>query len=323
MLECRLLGEIRFLMDARPLASFPTPKAAYLLCYLLLHRERRHPRARLIDTFWPDRDEHSARRCLSTTLWRLRRTLGDEVNPSPFLAIEGDSIGFHTGCPIWLDVTAFEQAAQETAQIRGQDLSPQQAEMLQAAVALYRGDLMEGAYDDWCLIERERLASLHLQMLSKLMGFCRRHRRFTEATDYGQRILTIDPLHETTHRDMMRLYCEKGDRAAAIRQFERCRALLAQEMGIEPMQETLDLYAEIRAQTEPCVPSPAVIALEADAPLRQALVRLAESQTQVERAAAELARATAELARAREAVEQLTSQQLLDRDPPARMEPVS
>jgi len=307
MLECRLLGEIRFLMDARPLVPFPTQKAAYLLCYLLLHRERRQPRALLIDTFWPDRDEHSARRCLSTTLWRLRRTLGDEASPFPLLSIEGDSIGFRAGCPIWLDVAAFEQAAQETAQVRGQDLSPQQAEMLQAAVALYRGDLMEGAYDDWCLIERERLASLHLQMLGKLMGFCRRHRQFAEAIDYGQRILAVDPLRETVHRDLMRLYCETGDRAAAIRQFERCRALLAQEMGIEPMQETLDLYVEIRAQTEPCASSPEILAPEvgADAPLRQALVRLVESQAQVESAAAELARATAELAHARQVVEQL------------------
>ncbi len=308
MLECRLLGEIHFLIDARPLAPFPTQKAAYLLCYLLLYRERRHPRALLIDTFWPDRDEHSARRCLSTTLWRLRRTLGDEASSSPLLSTEGDSIGFRAGSPIWLDVAAFEQAAQATAQVRGQDLSPQQA-----AVALYRGDLMEGAYDDWCLIERERLASLHLQMLGKLMGFCRRHRQLPEAIAYGQRVLAIDPLRETVHRDLMRLYCETGDRAAAIRQFERCRALLAQEMGIEPMQETLDLYAEIRAQTEPCVSSPEAIAPEvgADAPLRQALERLVESQAQVEHAAAELARATTELARARQAVEQLANQRPL------------
>ncbi|MCS7220690.1 MAG: BTAD domain-containing putative transcriptional regulator [Anaerolineae bacterium] len=309
MLECHLFGELRVFLDGQPIEPFPTQKTQSLFCYLILYRHRRHPRSVLINTFWPESDEHSARRCLSTTLWRLRRTLRDE-REVPILLIHGDVIGLNPRYPCWLDVADFEQICQDLNEIPGHALTPTQAESLKGAVALYQGDLMEGTYDDWCLVERERLANLYLQALMRLMSFFREHKQPAEAIAYGQHILTLDPLQESAHRELMRLYCQIGDRAAAIRQYELCREWLAQELGIEPMPETTRLYQEIRANariytTRPADAWPqASLHITGNTEIHQALMHLAASKAALERAAHQLQRAI-------EVVEQLLSQQPL------------
>lgn len=307
MLQCYLFGELRVFLDGQPIESFPTQKTQALFCYLILHRHRRHSRSVLINTFWPENDEHSARHCLSTTLWRLRRTLKDE-REVPVLLINGDVIGLNPRYPCWLDVADFEQICQGLNEIPGNALTSAQVESLKGAVALYQGDLMEGTYDDWCLVERERLANLYLQALTRLMSFFREQEQPAEAIAYGQRILTLDPLQEGTHRELMRLYCQIGDRAAAIRQYELCREWLAQELGVEPMPETSRLYQEIRANARAHVTRPAdawsqVPSRTTDNPeIHRALTHLAASKAALERA-------TRQLERAIEAVEQLLSQQ--------------
>ncbi len=309
MLQCYLFGELRILIDGQLIEPFPTQKTQSLFCYLILHRSRRHLRSVLINTFWPDRDEHSARRCLSTTLWRLRRAL-DDKREIPILLINGDVIGLNPQYPCWLDVVAFEQTYLAVSGTPGYALTPAQAESLKAAVALYQGDLLEGIYDDWCLVERERLANLYLQALTRLMGFFRQHNQPAEAITYGQRILTLDPLQEGAHRELMRLYCQIGDRAAAIRQYELCREWLAGELGIEPMPETRQLYQMIRDSAEtravmPTYPWPQVPSRITDDPeIRQALVHLADSKAALERAARQLERAV-------DVVEQLLSRRPL------------
>ncbi len=301
MLQCFLFGETQFLVDGEALDPRPPQKTQLLFCYLLLHRDRRHPRDVLITTLWPDRDEQSARRCLSTTLWRLRRALHEDRQAITALLISGDTIGFNRQYPHWLDVAIFEQTCLAVQQIPGRDLSPVQAKGLQSAVDLYRGDLMEGHYDDWCLVERERLAGLHLQALGKLMSYHRHRGEVAQAITYGQRILAIDPLYEHVHRELMRLHYEAGNRAAALRQYDQCRALLAAELGIQPMPETTQLYQDIRngmsTATQPTRPQtgeyPLALRSEmaTDPTLYHALVHLRECQAQLNHATRQLERA--------------------------------
>jgi DNA-binding SARP family transcriptional activator len=309
MLQCYLFGEPRITIDGQPIEPFPTQKTRSLFCYLILYHHRRHSRSVLINTFWPESDEYSARRCLSTTLWRLRRTLREDERDAPALLISGDVIGLNPQYPYWLDVANFEQSCLSLNETPGYALTPVQVELLRGAIALYQGDLMEGTYDDWVLVERERLANLYLQALIKLMDFCRRHNQLAEAIAYGQRILALDPLQESTHRELMRLYCQIGDRATAIRQYELCREWLAGELDIEPMPETRQLYQEIRVSTSTCVAIssntwPQASPFITDDPvLDQALAYLADSRAQLNQAARQLEHAV-------EAVEQLLSRKL-------------
>jgi DNA-binding SARP family transcriptional activator len=146
---------------------------------------------------------------------------------------------------VWLDVAAFEQAF-AAVEGSGGAFSDRTTELIQEAVRLYRGDLLEGWYQDWCLYERERLQNIYLLMLDKLMNHCEALSKFELGLLYGSLILRHDRARERTHRQMMSLQYHSGDRTAALRQYERCAAALEEELGVKPDGRTAALYERIR-----------------------------------------------------------------------------
>jgi DNA-binding SARP family transcriptional activator len=146
----------------------------------------------------------------------------------------------------------------------GAELAADCVESLQEAVRLYRGDLVEGWYHDWCLYERERLQNMYLAMLDKLICYYEAHRKFELGLLYGSIILRYDRAHERTHRQLMNLQYLSGNRTAALRQFERCVAALDEELGVKPDKLTTALYQKIRAAELEAGASPAAAAPEAE-----------------------------------------------------------
>jgi len=145
-----------------------------------------------------------------------------------------------------LDVAAFEEAHDIHRDIPGRELTDRQAQTLEAAVALYRGDLIEAWYQDWCVYERDRLQLVNLAMMEQLMSHCEARQRYSLGVAYGQRILRYDPARECTHRNLMRLYCQAGDRTTALHQYQRCASAMAKQFNVPPSRETIALYDQVR-----------------------------------------------------------------------------
>ena len=133
--------------------------------------------------------------------------------------------------------------------VRGRELDDDRARLLEDAVALYRADLLEACYEDWCIYERERLQNMFLAMLDKLMSYCESHNRYENGLQHGARILAFDRAREHTHRRLMRLQYLAGNRTGALRQYERCVAALQEELGVKPAKRTTELYEQIRADS--------------------------------------------------------------------------
>jgi DNA-binding SARP family transcriptional activator len=225
---------------------FPTRKSRDLFVLLLLHAGRMLERERIAEWLWPMRSYTKARGGLATALWRLRETIADpHSSSSSYLLSDRNQLGFDAQTPFWFDVNVFaRQAALGLEGVLPCDDVRLQA--LEEALALYRGDFMEGCYDDWCLIERERLQLLLLRVLKRLQCHHRLSGAFEQAISYGQRLLSIDSLQEDVHRELMRCYVAAGKRPAALRQFHRCREMLQQNLQIDPMPETWLLYRQIQ-----------------------------------------------------------------------------
>jgi DNA-binding SARP family transcriptional activator len=275
------LGRLRVSYD-QALLDFPTKKAQDLLCFLLLHAGETLERELIAERLWPMRRLGKARRCLSTTLWRLRQTL-ECLSPStqPYLLTGRSTLAFNTTAPYWFDVEAFERQA--TFGLAGSlPCAEVQRRALEEALDLYRGDLLEGCYEDWCLVERERLQLLHLRVLKRLQRDCRLGGAFEAAISYGHRLLTLDPLQEDVHRELMRCYVEVGQRPLALEQFQRCQEILRRELHIEPMPETWQLYRQIRSGQEPTLSRG--IPGEGHASLQEALTRLRHALDAIEAA---------------------------------------
>ncbi len=244
-----LFGRFNAYYGERVLVGLDVCKVQELLCYLLINRHRPHFRENLADLLWGDCSAARSKGYLRKTLWQLQTALDaqDQNLSDRVLLVEPGWVQLKPEVDLYLDVTAFEQAFVRVQGIRGRELDSERAAVLQAAIDLYRGDLLEGWYRDWCLYERERLRHLYLAMLDKLMGYCEASRNCEAGLIYGERSLRHDPARERTHRRLMRLHCLARDRTAALRQYERCVHALKEELGVEPSRRTVDLYRQIRA----------------------------------------------------------------------------
>lgn len=248
-LRVRLFGRFGIRRDGQVLSGFDASKAQDLFCYLLLYRDRPHSRETLADLLWGEKSTTQARRYLRKVLWQLQTALDVRgVFPeNSVLLVEPDWVQLNPEADLWLDVVAFEEVFTHVCGIPGRDLAPQCVQELKGAVDLYRGDLMEGCYHDWCIFERERYQHMYLAMLDKLMGYCEARFDYEDGLSYGRLILRYDQARERTHRRLMRLYYLAGDRTAALRHYERCVAALDDELGVKPAQSTEALFEQIRA----------------------------------------------------------------------------
>jgi DNA-binding SARP family transcriptional activator len=242
VLTIRLFGQLQMQQDDQVLDAWNSRKGHELLAYLLLHRERTHTRQALADLLWPESTSEQSMKYLRHTLWRLQTVLDHSIEVT-----DPESLGLNLTAGLWLDVMEFEQAYARVQGMSGEELDGPRAQIVQEALNLYRGDLLEGWYQDWCLFERERLQRMYLSMLEKLMAYCEAHGKYELGLECGTCALRYDVAHERIHRRLMRLYYLAGDRTAALRQYERCVTLLREELGVEPSERTLALYQQIRS----------------------------------------------------------------------------
>jgi DNA-binding SARP family transcriptional activator len=279
-----LFGKICVRRNERVLDGFDARKIQELFCYLLLHRDHSLPRETLASILWPETTTTQSKKNLRQALWQLQSALGSQNEPANdrLLLVDTDWVQLNSQAELWLDVAEFEQAFNLVQKTPGQDFDSATAKLLQDTVQLYQGPLLEGWYQDWCLLERERLQSMYLSMLDKLMSFCEAHYDYETGLLYGMRIMCYDRARERTHRRMMRLYYLLGDRAEALRQYERCATALDEELGISPSKSTMALYRQIQADQ---LDEPSSIPIQVDTPpeipappLLEVLGRLAHLQ---------------------------------------------
>ena len=247
MLKFHLFGNGSAHNGGRPLEGFPCQQAGMLLCYLLLHRSQPISRERLAAVFWEDLPSANARGYLRNALWRLRRMLQDAgADPDHVLSFPNEQVALQAEADMWIDIDEFERAAADASKAGPESLSRVQVEALESAAALYTGDLLQGVYEDWTLYERERLRLIYLNIRHKLMLHHGAFARYELALQHGEQILVVDPAREKIHRQMMRLHALSGDRSAAFAQYKRCKQVLQEELGLAPMQETRQLYRQIK-----------------------------------------------------------------------------
>ena len=239
-LRISLLGRCDCRSASGDAVVFPTRKVQALLAFLAATAGQSHSRDRLAALLWGNWPNQRARANLRSTLSRLRQALPDDLQG--LIVATSGAISLSAE-PIEIDVAVFRRKLSEAT-----------PDTLEQAVALYRGAFLDGLeavgedFDDWLHAERRQLDELFQQALQKLLD----HYIVTGAIDRGiqtaLRLVHLDPLQEALHRNLIRLYLYQDRFGAALEQYRRCRALLAEELGVEPSPETERLKAEILKQ---------------------------------------------------------------------------
>jgi DNA-binding SARP family transcriptional activator len=239
------LGRTRVFSGGRELAL--SRQSISFLAYLVLYRELDHPREVMIEHFWASHEPARARSCLGTALSRLRKGLHVEGHDWLELSARGEP-RISLSAPVWYDVVAFEAGTAPALAAPPGELEAPLAENLAAALAHYRGDLLLGWYDSWVLTERERLRLLCLRGYRRLMEHYAAVGDVESALAAGHAALRIEPLQELVQQRVIELYHASGQRASAIRQYERLADLLKSELGIVPSKHTRALIDGIRTE---------------------------------------------------------------------------
>jgi len=226
------------------------------LAYVAVEADRPHRRDLLAALLWPDWPDWAARSNLRHALSNLRKAIGDHQATPPFLLVTRDMIQFNTGSDYWLDVTALstlEHVDQSGKVVSSWWVGEGVVGQMEAAVALYRSPFLEGffvkgshGFEDWARLWRERLHRRAMTVLRGLAEHYERRKEYQRACEFARRQVELEPWQEEAHQQLMRLLALSGEGSAAMAQYKACQRLLAQELDVEPEEETTKLYLLIR-----------------------------------------------------------------------------
>jgi WD40 repeat protein/DNA-binding SARP family transcriptional activator len=235
-----LLGNVTIQQGPRPL-NFRRQKHQALLIYLAVTGQA-HSRSALAGLLWGEMPEASAQNGLRKALTDLRKLV------APHLEIDRHRIAFKRDSLYWLDVEVFEAKVGAAST----EVAPAQ---LEEAVALYRDDFMRGFvvrqvpdFETWLLVEQERLRGLMIGALQRLVreAIQQGPARYEPGLTYATRLLNLDSWQEDAHQLTMILLALNGQRSAALAQYQWCREILEENLGVEPGESTTRLYEHIR-----------------------------------------------------------------------------
>jgi len=250
--RAHLLGTFEVTGD-RDLASstaWRSQQNRTILKMLLLNRGHTLTADALLELLWPNEDPTATRRRLYVRISQLRRMLDPEQPQAYIQSVDHGGYRFTPTAEWWIDVDAFEAAADRGR--RAQEDGDLDAAIVayEQARSLYRGDLLEeDRYADWTLAGRERLLERYLVLLAELAEAYAQQGRYRRAIALYRRILDRDPYREAVYVHLMLVCTYAGEPSQALRTYERCRQILADEMDIAPMPATQTLAAQIRSGT--------------------------------------------------------------------------
>jgi DNA-binding SARP family transcriptional activator len=215
-----------------------------VLAFLASSPDLQAGREDLEEAVWPSDGERTIDRNFHPTLSHLRRALErqrQDSAPPPLLFRAGiyrlnPEIEWH------IDLQDFNRLVVEGRQLVARGEEGTAADTWQRAWRLYRGPFLQGYYQAWVTARREECQQAYVELLRDLGDLSVRIERAEEALDAYRAVLLEDPLQERTHLAVMRLYAAEGRRDLVRRQYERLCTLLLDELGVEPLPETVQEY---------------------------------------------------------------------------------
>jgi DNA-binding SARP family transcriptional activator len=226
--------------------KLPASRGLSILKYLLLHHKQKIGREVLMDIFWPDADPETARNSLNVAMYSLRKALRSIIF-LPVIVFEDGAYGLESNLQVWLDVEELERCVKMGQQHEARDQSNSAVAEYETAISLYQGDFLEqNLYEEWTVLDRERLRIAYLDTLDRLSRIYFSQERYAACINVCESILTRDSCHEDAHCLLMRCYSRRGQPHLALRQYQACAEALRAELDVEPAPGTTMLYDSVR-----------------------------------------------------------------------------
>ncbi|HEX8494280.1 MAG TPA: BTAD domain-containing putative transcriptional regulator [Pyrinomonadaceae bacterium] len=248
-LTINMLGPVEIFRDpARPLGAdaWTTKRARDILCFIASRRHRRASKDTIIDTFWGEADFEAVEKNFHPTVSHIRKALNsNQPLKQNFLLYRDGDYQFNPDFSYRIDIEEFERLVTEGEAARRAGQQERCLKLYEEAIALYRGEFMQGSYDEWVEEQRSYYSEQYLRMLEALASAAQKTEEWLRSLQLAQEILRNDPFREDIHCMMMRAHAGQGNRVAVKEQYENLRRLLRKELGVEPAAETQKMYREL------------------------------------------------------------------------------
>jgi DNA-binding SARP family transcriptional activator len=229
--ELQLLGAFELRISGRPVALPPT--AERVLAFLAL-ADQPLSRGYVAGALWPERTDARAAANLRTAVWRLQ-----SVDPR-LLSLTGNR---RVSVADAVDIDYRTRSTLARGLLKGKAVDPVALDIL-----CRPGELLPDWYDDWLELERERYRLLRVSALEHVAERLSELGSYGDAAEAGLAAVASDPLRETAHRALIRVFLAEGNAFEALRQFELYRTLSLRHIGLEPSDETTALVRHLQPE---------------------------------------------------------------------------
>ena len=242
-LALHFLGIPELLLDNTPITT-DRRKAVALLAYLAVNRGK-YTREFLSGLLWPDYDQAKAFSNLRRTIWEVHQVLGED-----WLITDRNSVSLNPNAELDLDISQFRDLL---AQGHQQNDPALRIPLFVEATKLYRNHFLTGfslkdafPFNEWAYAESEELRRKLAAALTTLSNDYCGVGKAEKAIPHARRLISLDPLNESSHRQLMEVYIQAGQHSAALKQYQTCEQILRKELNLDPQPETRALYKKIR-----------------------------------------------------------------------------
>ncbi len=247
-LRVRFFGHFEMLCDGETMPLGRNGKALTILKYLLAKHTRPVSQDHLMGWLWPESNLKKARWSLNSAIHGLRKLLSgcsSSVSMN-YVLLEDGYYRLSPGVRLTTDVDDFDKHYERGRRLEKDCRMREAAIEYERTIELYRDDyLVEDLYEDWTMVERERLANAYIDILGRLTIHYMEVGQHQESIRACYRVLEKDRCHEDTYRLLMQCYVRLGLRVRALHQYRMCEQILAQEYGTSPSPETRSLYLKL------------------------------------------------------------------------------
>jgi len=230
---CLLAGRTLFRAD-----RLPRRQGRVAFAYLMTERSRAVPRDELAGTLWPEGPPRAHEVAMSSLASKLRALLVDAGAQRDAIAVADGCYRVELPPGTWIDTEAAHASVHEAEAALRSGAHATAYGPAAVAAAILRRPFLAGIEGDWVERRRDALRGLLVRGLDVLADVHAANREPTLAVCVAEQAVALEPYRESGYRRLMRLHDGAGDRAEALRVYQRCRRLLADELGTTPSPET-------------------------------------------------------------------------------------
>jgi len=248
-LTVNALGHVEIYRDpTKPFApdAWTTRRARDIFCYIATRKNRRVPKDVLIEAFWGDEEFEAIEKNFHPTISHIRKALNSrQALKQNFIVFRDGAYQLNPEFSYKIDTADFLNhiSAAEAAKKDKNDSAMR--DHLESAYSLYRGDFMEGLYEDWAEEQRLYYQEQFSRVLNALAKLSVAEKRWADALKFANQILTLDPYREDLHRLVLKVLAAQGKPASVKKHYEDMARLLKDDLGIAPSAETRRVFDEL------------------------------------------------------------------------------